>query len=74
MKEINYLQILQTLACQSLATLNRPQLTGNTEKNKKKNKKKKQKNKKKEEEEEKEKRKKKQGIGQVPNKLKYHKS
>ena len=40
MKEINYLQILQTLACQSLATLNRPQLTGNTEKNKKKTKKK----------------------------------
>ena len=39
MKEINYLQILQTLACQSLATLNRPQLTGNTEKNKKKKKK-----------------------------------
>ena len=39
MKEINYLQILQTLACQSLATLNRPQLTGNTEKNKNKKKK-----------------------------------
>ena len=43
MKEINYLQILQTLACQSLATLNRPQLTGNTEKNKNKKKTKKKK-------------------------------
>ena len=73
MKEINYLQILQTLACQSLATLNRPQLTRNTEKKQKK-KKKKQNKIKEEEEEEKEKRKKKQGIGQVPNKLKYHKS
>ena len=46
MKEINYLQILQTLACQSLATLNRPQLTGNTEKNKKKKQKKNKKTKK----------------------------
>ena len=53
MKEINYLQILQTLACQSLATLNRPQLTGNTEKNKKKNKKTKKRKKKKKKKKEK---------------------
>ena len=49
MKEINYLQILQTLACQSLATLNRPQLIEKKkkkQKNKKKGKKKKKKKKK----------------------------
>ena len=41
MKEINYLQILQTLACQSLATSYRPQLTRKKEKEKEKEKKKK---------------------------------